>query len=225
MLLCSACTRGPQPLLAYSLPSLTCCPPPPPAAAPHNSVLCRYYLQGACAFGDKCRFSHNKQQDEPSQVTYSVGIPSASRCHCPGRQASPALTSAAAVVLRSAGLPVLPGRQLRIWRQVPLSAQQARVERQGPASTTQVGAGLLPHAFHPRTAPAQPHMRHACATFLSPAANRRPNGHSCCPAPCPTLPPCACAPQQLQRTHRRAPAAAWRQRVWWHCEQAAQWRQ
>lgn len=33
-----------------------------------SNVLCRYYLQGACAFGDKCRFSHNKQQDEPSQV-------------------------------------------------------------------------------------------------------------------------------------------------------------
>lgn len=32
------------------------------------SVLCRYYAQGACAFGDKCRFSHNKEQDEPSQV-------------------------------------------------------------------------------------------------------------------------------------------------------------
>jgi hypothetical protein len=32
------------------------------------SVLCRYYLQGACAFGDKCRFSHSKEQDEPSQV-------------------------------------------------------------------------------------------------------------------------------------------------------------
>lgn len=33
-----------------------------------SSVLCRYYLQGACAFGDKCRFSHSKEQDEPSQV-------------------------------------------------------------------------------------------------------------------------------------------------------------
>ncbi|WIA17572.1 hypothetical protein OEZ85_014399 [Tetradesmus obliquus] len=32
-----------------------------------SNVLCKYYQQGACAFGDQCRFSHNKV-DEASQV-------------------------------------------------------------------------------------------------------------------------------------------------------------
>lgn len=43
--------------------------PPLPRLLPlaPRSTLCRYYLQGACAFGDKCRFSHNRS-DEPSQV-------------------------------------------------------------------------------------------------------------------------------------------------------------
>ena len=35
------------------------------------STICRYFLQGACAFGDKCRFSHNKESsDEPSNVSF-----------------------------------------------------------------------------------------------------------------------------------------------------------
>ncbi|KAF6262683.1 hypothetical protein COO60DRAFT_1699128 [Scenedesmus sp. NREL 46B-D3] len=32
-----------------------------------SNVLCKYYMQGACAFGDQCRFSHNRQA-ETSQV-------------------------------------------------------------------------------------------------------------------------------------------------------------
>lgn len=31
------------------------------------SVLCKYFMNGACAFGDQCRFSHNRH-DEPTQV-------------------------------------------------------------------------------------------------------------------------------------------------------------
>lgn len=32
-----------------------------------SNVLCKYYMQGACAYGDQCRFSHDRQ-DQTSQV-------------------------------------------------------------------------------------------------------------------------------------------------------------
>ncbi|KAF8058445.1 hypothetical protein HT031_005569 [Scenedesmus sp. PABB004] len=32
-----------------------------------SNVLCKYFMNGACAYGDRCRFSHNRS-DEPTQV-------------------------------------------------------------------------------------------------------------------------------------------------------------
>lgn len=33
-----------------------------------DKVLCRYYLHGACKFGEGCRFSHDLATAEQSQV-------------------------------------------------------------------------------------------------------------------------------------------------------------
>jgi hypothetical protein len=149
---------------------------------PAADVLCKYYAAGCCMYGSDCRFSHVKA-DAPSEV----------RPRGPGAVDVHSLFCHRLTPAPPAGLQVLPARQLRLWRSVPVPAREAGLERGGASQAgTQVGC-IAAHARPPFGGP--------CRDLQAAPAR---SGHARCRARCraklpPPPPPPPPSPARLQQ--------------------------
>jgi hypothetical protein len=118
-----------------------------PNAPQTRSVLCKYYMNGCCAYGDGCRFSHD-MSDMPNQVTPQHG-----RMRTAGREA---LIAAAC---RMDNLPTRRPRQAAALRQ---HARRPHAASRRPKASA--GPRLAAHGRAAETPSASPQV---CKYYLA----------------------------------------------------------
>eukprot|EP00929_Paragymnodinium_shiwhaense_P018806 TRINITY_DN13024_c0_g1_i1.p1 TRINITY_DN13024_c0_g1~~TRINITY_DN13024_c0_g1_i1.p1 ORF type:complete len:391 (+),score=81.75 TRINITY_DN13024_c0_g1_i1:147-1319(+) len=168
-------------------------PPPPPPGGAATSNVCRFFLQGGCAYGDACRFEHPKPAAKPAPAPFPPVAPgggySTSGPEEFGSAQSPWPESAAAGRPQFVGFatgPSLPHQEipediLKCWsNELPSTAQQPAAAKPMPAQAASAPGGpcvaipVMP-MFMPMAMPMQP---------------MQPNGH---------MQPMQPAPQMLQQ--------------------------